>query len=206
MNLHASAARLAHDVGTGGAQGSQLESLQGHTGKINCVVITSRGNQLVSTSDDGSARVWDIASRQHLRTFDKHTGPVTCAIILPKPANLFHHEKAAAATISLVPFRKTNLADHDTVLMPLTGRLDVFTAAPAPAVAHAPDAVSSDTLSSLHAHVASLSDENQRWKRVNNSLLEKIRGGTPADGAGAAVPKRGATDDSGAPAASKRRL
>ena len=38
---------------------------------------------LVSTSADGSVRVWDVQSGQTTRSFEKHKGPVAGAVLLP---------------------------------------------------------------------------------------------------------------------------
>lgn len=47
----------------------QIRSLQGHTGTVPALRFSSNGEQLISGSEDGSARLWDVASGRQLRVF-----------------------------------------------------------------------------------------------------------------------------------------
>lgn len=51
--------------------------LHGHSGQIMSVAVSPDGRQLVTGSQDQSARLWDIASGQFLLSFDGHLGPVS---------------------------------------------------------------------------------------------------------------------------------
>ena len=44
------------------ATGELLRTLQGHTGPVNAVALTPDGNTAVSSSDDNTLRVWDVAT------------------------------------------------------------------------------------------------------------------------------------------------
>lgn len=42
--------------------GEELKSFQGHTGKVKSAQFSSDGKNIVSTSDDGSVKIWDVAT------------------------------------------------------------------------------------------------------------------------------------------------
>ncbi len=44
------------------ATGQQVQSFPGHTGEVNCAAFRPDGRQLLTGSDDGTARLWDVAS------------------------------------------------------------------------------------------------------------------------------------------------
>lgn len=48
--------------------GEFLTTFSGHTDQINSLIFTSTSDTLISGSQDGSYRFWDIPSRQHLHT------------------------------------------------------------------------------------------------------------------------------------------
>ncbi|KAI8969259.1 quinon protein alcohol dehydrogenase-like superfamily [Mycotypha africana] len=60
----------------------------GHTDKINSLALSFDGTVLISGSDDGSCIVWDVLSRQLLRKFELHKGPVTHVSCFLKPLQL----------------------------------------------------------------------------------------------------------------------
>jgi len=49
-----------------------LRSLQGHTGWMNGVSVTTDGNLAVSASADNTLRMWDLVTGQSLGTLDGH--------------------------------------------------------------------------------------------------------------------------------------
>ena len=54
------------------ASGAQLAVLQGHSGTVRCITVSSDGHMAASGSSDGTICVWDLASfslRQAPRTY-----------------------------------------------------------------------------------------------------------------------------------------
>ncbi|KAI8084436.1 WD40-repeat-containing domain protein [Halteromyces radiatus] len=60
----------------------------GHTGSINSLDLSFDGTLLISGSNDGNCIVWDVASRQSLRKFTSHKGPVTSVSCILRPNEL----------------------------------------------------------------------------------------------------------------------
>ena len=63
----------------------RLFTLSGHTGAIRCMSISHDGNLLVTTSDDGTARIWSGETgveMSHLRTVDKMTSGIKEEILI----------------------------------------------------------------------------------------------------------------------------
>ena len=57
-------------------KGSQLRTLEGHTGWINSVAFSPDGNTIASGSYDKTIRLWDAKTGAHLRTLEEHTRSV----------------------------------------------------------------------------------------------------------------------------------
>jgi WD40 repeat protein len=51
------------------AVGGAFEPLSGHTDRVNAAAFSPDGSQIVTASDDGTARLWDVATRKSLVTF-----------------------------------------------------------------------------------------------------------------------------------------
>ncbi len=54
-----------------------LYTLTGHSAAVNAVVFGPDGASVISGSDDGTIKVWDVEAGTEIRTLDEHTGPVT---------------------------------------------------------------------------------------------------------------------------------
>ncbi len=60
-----------------------LRSLEGHTGDVNAVAVTPDGRHVLSASDDGTVKVWDLATGQLLRSLEGHTRAVLAVAVTP---------------------------------------------------------------------------------------------------------------------------
>ncbi|KAJ8278706.1 hypothetical protein COCON_G00057720 [Conger conger] len=66
-------------------EGNQV--FKGHRTLVTCLSVSMDGTLLLSGSHDETVRLWDIQSRQSIRSMN-HKGPVTSAFIMPAPANM----------------------------------------------------------------------------------------------------------------------
>lgn len=62
--------------------------LSGHSAAISCVAAAADGSLLVTTSVDGSARVWELEKGECLAVLLGHSAPVcthslTCCLLCP---------------------------------------------------------------------------------------------------------------------------
>ena len=55
---------------TRAADGARLATLSGHTGDVAAIAFNPSGTQLASTSNDGTMRLWDVATGTEVRTLD----------------------------------------------------------------------------------------------------------------------------------------
>src|SRR5205823_3444250 len=56
--------------------GKRLATLQGHTGEVRAVALTTEGRLLASGGFDGTVRLWDVPSRRLLTTMAGHSSGV----------------------------------------------------------------------------------------------------------------------------------
>ncbi|KAI9469920.1 MAG: quinon protein alcohol dehydrogenase-like superfamily [Benjaminiella poitrasii] len=61
----------------------------GHTGAINSLAMSFDGTLLISGAEDGNCIVWDVQSRQPLRKFESHKGPISHVSCFLKPLELY---------------------------------------------------------------------------------------------------------------------
>ena len=66
LNASAAIAEATGSTGVGRSDGRSgaAATLEGHTRSISALACTADGERVVSASDDGTCRVWDVASRQ----------------------------------------------------------------------------------------------------------------------------------------------
>ncbi|PWA19960.1 hypothetical protein CCH79_00020274 [Gambusia affinis] len=68
------------------SEGNQV--FKGHRSLVTCLSVSMDGTLLLSGSQDETARLWDVQSRQSVRCL-AHKGPVTNAVIMAVSANMF---------------------------------------------------------------------------------------------------------------------
>nr|XP_008123075.1 PREDICTED: WD repeat-containing protein 18 [Anolis carolinensis] len=80
---------------------------KGHKNQVTCLSVSTDGSLLLSGSHDETARLWDVQSKQCLRTVN-YKGPVTNAFLALAPANMLAPEAKPA-----VPLPKFGRHLHD---------------------------------------------------------------------------------------------
>ena len=60
-----------------------IRTLQGHAGRVNAVALTPDGQRVVSASDDGTLKVWDLESGREMRTLQGHADWVNAVALTP---------------------------------------------------------------------------------------------------------------------------
>ena len=60
-----------------------LATLSGHRDTVYTICWSQHGSQLLSASQDGTVKLWDVTKRQSIRTFDDHEGSVRAAFWSP---------------------------------------------------------------------------------------------------------------------------
>ncbi len=63
--------------------GEQVGSLTGHRGYVTDLELSPDGRQLVSSAEDGTLRVWNLAERQQIRVIEADRNPILGAAISP---------------------------------------------------------------------------------------------------------------------------
>lgn len=83
----------------------------GHEGKVTCLATSLDGQLLVSGSEDCTARVWDVASKQCIHVLH-HKGAVTNVLVVPTPVTLTSM-RPSPPTLPLGVFKRTTQAAKD---------------------------------------------------------------------------------------------
>ncbi|XP_037271601.2 WD repeat-containing protein 18 [Rhipicephalus microplus] len=83
----------------------------GHEGKVTCLATSLDGQLLVSGSEDCTARVWDVASKQCIHVLH-HKGAVTNVLVVPTPVALTSM-RPSPPTLPLGVFKRTTQAAKD---------------------------------------------------------------------------------------------
>ncbi len=66
---------------------TMITTLQGHTTPVTCLALTGDGVHLLAGAQDGSARMYQLASRQVVRMFEGPVrGPLTGVLVTDKLA------------------------------------------------------------------------------------------------------------------------
>ena len=67
-------------------------ALRGHTDWVNSVKIDSVSRTVFTASDDLTVKLWDLDTKQVIRTYEGHTGQVQQILLLPHEFELEEHE------------------------------------------------------------------------------------------------------------------
>ncbi|XP_064486508.1 WD repeat-containing protein 18-like [Ornithodoros turicata] len=78
----------------------------GHGARVTCLSVSIDGQLLVSGSEDRTARVWDIPSRQCIQVL-QHKGHVTNAFIAPTPIQLQTLKESCKPLLPLAKFKSS---------------------------------------------------------------------------------------------------
>jgi len=65
------------------APGGPVRRLTGHSRSVRAAVFNTDGSRLVTASDDGSARLWDLRAMVELQVFSGHEAPVEAVMLTP---------------------------------------------------------------------------------------------------------------------------
>ncbi|XP_071369270.1 WD repeat-containing protein 18-like, partial [Centroberyx affinis] len=65
---------------------------------VTCLSVSMDGTLLLSGSHDETVRLWDVQSKQTVRCIT-HKGPVTNAVIMAAPANMFLPDSRPAVAL-----------------------------------------------------------------------------------------------------------
>ncbi|XP_015668939.2 WD repeat-containing protein 18 [Protobothrops mucrosquamatus] len=89
---------------------------KGHRNQVTCLSISTDGSLLLSGSHDETVRLWDIQSKQCLRTVN-YKGPITNAFITLAPANMLNPDSKPR-----IPLPKFSRHLHSTESMENSAR------------------------------------------------------------------------------------
>ncbi|CAA7408171.1 unnamed protein product [Spirodela intermedia] len=82
------AALTADCTSTGTYEKHIVSCLSEHSKAVTCLEITKDGVTLVSASEDGTVRVWDIKSQQVIRVLKHSKGPINNIVIVRQPMDM----------------------------------------------------------------------------------------------------------------------
>jgi len=167
-------------------ESSQL-FFQGHTQGITSLAVSFDGNILLSSSEDGTCKSWDIFSRQQIQSFNGHKGPVSNVSIMIKTPNWIN--SADKKVVPLVQsFKKyvsygdnesdskrevpiaLSFTEHDMEIQNLESyskkTILQNMSSKSPAV--------NPEVANLKKELETLKEENSKWKQVNNELYRRV--------------------------------
>jgi len=161
---------LAPLTGTGTAQ-----ELTGHSRAVRGVAATSDGRHAITASDDGTLKVWCLASRQALRTMAHARGgcaPAIALLLVPRASVTAPPE--GARTAPLAQLAKYASAGWSGGGRPWEGppvllRPCAIRGQPAPA-ADDEGGGSAAELQALRAQLAEATEEAARWRTLHGQL------------------------------------
>eukprot|EP00756_Hemistasia_phaeocysticola_P051066 Hpha_TRINITY_DN26245_c0_g1::TRINITY_DN26245_c0_g1_i1::g.184592::m.184592/K14829/IPI3; pre-rRNA-processing protein IPI3 len=106
-------ARGSGGYGAGGALGRHYSGVfEGHQGAVTCVAASADGQTLVSGGEDGTCRVWQVASRQVLRLFSEQKGSISALTFIRVHREL-PTEKQSSLLEPFAPLRRYAITGDD---------------------------------------------------------------------------------------------
>eukprot|EP00743_Colponemidia_sp_Colp-15_P007479 GILK01008083.1.p1 GENE.GILK01008083.1~~GILK01008083.1.p1 ORF type:complete len:448 (-),score=85.31 GILK01008083.1:161-1465(-) len=184
INLKPSLSATSLKLSTDSIDGPQ--EFVGHGKVVTSIAVSYDGVLLVSGSEDGTARVWDVGSRQVVKTFQRHKGPVSHVMLIPRPAHLFGSSMAQTDKKTLAPLRSFKRFNAEETVSSVAVAMNAthrFANSSADMTDHswiADDWTYFNSASSqehlegevnqLRTQVAALQEENRRWQTVTNDM------------------------------------
>jgi WD40 repeat protein len=74
------------------AMGEHVQELEGHSGPVNAIAISSNSQLLASASDDKTVRLWNPATGEQVQELKAHSSSVR-AIVFPPMGNYSHQHQ-----------------------------------------------------------------------------------------------------------------
>eukprot|EP01100_Stratorugosa_tubuloviscum_P013823 TRINITY_DN70_c3_g4_i1.p1 TRINITY_DN70_c3_g4~~TRINITY_DN70_c3_g4_i1.p1 ORF type:complete len:457 (-),score=200.10 TRINITY_DN70_c3_g4_i1:113-1417(-) len=155
------------------------QTLQAHTKPINAVCFSWDGSWLVSGSEDGTAIVWDLFTRQPVRSFTNHKGAITNIELIMNPAqdnkNLnIQLLKKFASEIDKIQILANNYDQMELITKEQVEK----NCQKATQAYFNYDSLSEDLINQqqieLENKVKNLEEQKVRWEKVANSLYTQL--------------------------------
>lgn len=105
----------------------ELRTLQGHRGSVSSVAFCPEGKRLVSSSQDGTVRIWEVASGREIRTLSTHPGPVHGVTFSPEGTRLVRVGAGASEAPAVSRVLHIYDAESGALLHSLRGHTDTIT-------------------------------------------------------------------------------
>jgi WD40 repeat protein len=165
------------------SQVSNSNMYLGHTTVVTSLQVSPENKLLVSGSNDGLVIVWDIPNKVKIVQYEGHLKqPIFSVLLVKRPP----HFQSKLTLFPLVPFKKHQLPkpigwDYSKLMLECEPRGEK-SEVPKKEVSNdskylnLEETISKQqaTIQALQEKVQSLQAENERWKNVNNKLLQQL--------------------------------
>ncbi|KAJ3253122.1 WD repeat-containing protein 18 [Boothiomyces macroporosus] len=155
-------------------QDFDLHKFEKHTDIVHQLAFSMDESLLVSASEDGTCQVWDVASRQSVKTFSKKSPITTCTVILQPPELI--EQELAPKDLKISQFSRFPNADLE---MSHTVQIKKESADTLEKVAQdyfAPIELhnNEDEVADLKAQIAMLTNHNSQLRKLNDELYSSV--------------------------------
>lgn len=155
---------------------AQDQTFQGHTKPVTSVSLSLDGTILLSTSLDGSIKLWDTKSFQLIRNLTHHSGPVTASSVTLMPRCIFEENTPTLYQVPFATFKKyaSNEASQRIAAASsnLPIRFGVEDGDSQGRVSVRTQKDSHEEMQGMQEKVVALEDQLQRWKSVSHQLYQ----------------------------------